>query len=108
MASLARCPRCDTFVKPASIEAGSCPFCPAAAEASRRNPIPGVALAVAIAAAPACWTATPVYGSAPEPDAASTDAGPSDAGASDANATDAMKSPGADGAPIYGVAPESE
>ena len=54
MASLTRCPSCDTFVKAESIDEGSCPFCPTASTASRRNPIPGVMLAAAMAAMPGC------------------------------------------------------
>ncbi len=103
MASLARCPRCDTFVKPASIEAGTCPFCPADNVASRRNPIPGLVLAAAVAAT-SCKGGSgdgkdgPVYGIAPV-DAGGVDAAPPDA---DPNAPDAGDSP------IYGIAPESE
>jgi len=105
MASLTRCPQCDTFVKPASVEAGSCPFCAAAAAANRRNPIPAVVLAAAIAAMPGCSDGDPK----PVPDASAAfpdgavygvafDAGPTE---------DAMPGPDAD-LSIYGIAPESE
>ncbi len=77
MASLTRCPSCDTFVKPEGVDKGACPFCPAATAASQRNPIPGLVLAVA-AALPGCSGgndsgSTPVYG------VAAADARPADA-----------------------------
>ncbi|MBL4635809.1 MAG: hypothetical protein JKY56_18250 [Kofleriaceae bacterium] len=52
--ALVRCPKCNTFVKPASFNTGLCPFCSSARVASLRNPIPGVVLATAIAASSAC------------------------------------------------------
>lgn len=100
MASLTRCPGCSTFVRAESICEDSCPFCPTAAVATRRNPIPGIVLAAAIAVAPGCTggsedDSVPVYGVA-------VDAGV-DAGSADATDDDSP-----DAAPIYGVAPESE
>ncbi len=52
--ALVRCPTCNTFVKPASLDAGLCAFCPSARKASLRNPIPGVVLATVMAVSPAC------------------------------------------------------
>lgn len=128
MSALVRCPQCDTFVKPASIDTGSCPFCPSQDARSMRNPIPGLVLAATMAAVPACSSDTepqpgPVYGIAV--DASTTDASPvygiaidasgpdAQAGidgavygiAADASTSDASET---DAAPIYGVAPESE
>ena len=59
MPALVRCPQCDTFVKPPSISAGACPFCPSPEARSLRNPIPGMVLAAAMAAVPACSSSTP-------------------------------------------------
>lgn len=65
MSALVRCPKCDTFVKPQSISASTCPFCPSQTR-NLRNPIPGMVLAATIAALPACSGSTTA--SAPEPE----------------------------------------
>ena len=64
MSALVRCPQCDTFIKPASIDSGSCPFCPSSNARSKRNAIPGLVLAASLSIAPAC------SGSSAEPEAA--------------------------------------
>ena len=104
MASLTRCPSCDTFVKPTSISEGTCLFCANAEVASRRSSIPGVVLAAAMAAAPGCSD-----DAKPTPDASVVpDAAPVYGIAADATPTnDAMPAVDAD-LSIYGIAPESE
>ncbi len=80
MPALVRCPQCDTFVKPHSLNAGSCPFCSPQETASVRNPIKGAVLAATIVSASACLV-TPIYGT-PVDDASPSDARTtSDAGA---------------------------
>ncbi len=107
MSALVRCPRCDTFVKPPSISAGACPFCPQARQL--RNPIPGIVLAATIAAVPACSStsepeAVPVYGIAVEdPDVPKTE--------TPAKQTDAavpIKAEPPEEVDIYGLAPDTE
>lgn len=65
MSALVRCPKCDTFVKPHSISASACPFCPSQTR-NLRNAIPGMVLAATLAAVPACSGSTTA--SAPEPE----------------------------------------
>ena len=115
MSALVRCPQCDTFVKPASLDSGSCPFCPSPQARSSRNPLPGLVLAATMAAVPGCSDSEPepgpVYGIA-APDARvgtdgavygiAIDASAPDATAPDASTTDAG------GVPLYGVAPETD
>ncbi len=98
MPAMIRCPKCDSFVKPASLEVAGCPFCVSAKATRQRNPVPGLVLAAAAAFAPGAMAgcsdttdpigdSSPVYGIA-------LDAGPADA------------SPGTDGA-VYGIAPDA-
>ncbi len=118
MSDMVRCPACDSFVKPASIEAGACPFCPTAASARRRDAIPGVVLAAAIAGAGcsgggAREMPAPVYGGAPEvievSDAgaggSSTDVAPSDAPAGSSANDGEPEPPEPPPVPVYGIAP---
>ncbi len=130
MSVLVRCPQCDTFVKPISLDAGSCPFCPSPQARSSRNPLPGLVLAATMAAVPSCSggdhdDVRPVYGISPAdarvgtdgavygiaidasgPDATAPDAGPVYGIAVDASSSDAGDSDA--GIQIYGVAPEPE
>ncbi len=59
MSALVRCPQCNTFVKPASIETSGCLFCPSSSARGLRNPIPGLVLAATMAAVPACSSSSP-------------------------------------------------
>lgn len=81
MSALVRCPQCDTFIKPVSIDSGSCPFCPSS-NRSKRNAIPGLVLAASLSIAPACSGTTPEPEAVPnvivddsEPDKKEADAG---------------------------------
>ncbi len=108
MPAMIRCPKCDSFVKPASLEVAGCPFCVSAKATRQRNPVPGLVLAAAAALAPgalAGCVATPVYGSPPPTDATPGPDGAVYGIAPDAGPADA--SPGTDGA-VYGIAPDAE
>ncbi len=111
MSEMVRCPTCDSFVKPASIDEGACPFCPSATAARRRDAIPGVVLAAAIAGAGcsgggAREAPTPVYGGAPEMEV--IDAGAASSGdTAPAPEADAMERPEESPVPVYGIAPDT-
>ncbi len=104
VASLTRCPGCDTFVKLESVEEGACPFCPAASLASRRNPIPGMVLAAAIAAMPGCSDDD----AKPKPDASAFPDGAVYGVAFDAGPVDDAMSAVDASLNIYGIAPDSD
>ncbi len=113
MSRMVRCAVCDSFIKPASIESGACPFCPSASAGRKRNPIPGllpgVVLAAALSGAPGCDDDDgdePVVDASSFPDAAPVYGIAIDAGAADA--TPAPDAQPADAAPIYGVAPDDD
>lgn len=98
MASLVRCPKCDTFVKTAS----SCPFCSAESTASHRNPLPGLVLAAAVAAMPSCTSPTPANEPAPSPTPSTEPVLPADDAATAGQPTAPVPDPPA---PVYGGAP---
>ena len=113
-----RCPKCDSFVKPASLKVEGCPFCVSAKATRQRNPVPGLVLAAAVLAPGAMagcsdddMKPAPVYGiaqvdAAPGTDGAvygiAPDAGPIDA----SPGTDAGPKDADAGINIYGIAPE--
>lgn len=96
MASLVRCPNCDTFIKAA--RGSSCPFCSETSTASQRNPLPGLVLAAAVAAMPSCSSNTPANDPAAPPTA--TPVSPVDDAASPAAPVPEDPQPA-----IYGAAP---
>ncbi|MBL4633968.1 MAG: hypothetical protein JKY56_08850 [Kofleriaceae bacterium] len=101
MSALVRCPQCDTFVKPASLDTGSCPFCPSPQARNTRNPLPGLVLAATMAAVPACSRSpTPSEVEAPVSDITAEDAGKKEAPAIDASVPDTRDKP------VYGMAPD--
>ena len=114
MSALVRCPQCNTFVKPASINSGSCTFCPTSSPGAKlRNAIPGMVLAATIAAAPACSggaprpEVTPVYGiSAEESEVGDPDAGvPDNSNVDPDTSTETPDKPDEVPVPVYGMAP---
>lgn len=125
MSALVRCPKCDTFVKPASIDSGSCPFCPSSNARNIRNPIPGIVLAATLGVAPACSGSStpepepvPVYGIAIE-ETEAPPAPPPDAGVPEVSEVPAPvyggppdmdqpvpEPPVQDDEPVYGIAPD--